>query len=291
MDVVRRPRAPPRLAAPPLPCARASRRRPDTASSFRRSRRGRGPRRPHPYERRWFRPCRGPRRRDALRPDQSPTRSVACDAEVPFGGFAGNMVSPANASRRRAFGHPSLVPTLSSRRPPPLEQESPRHSDDRPLRPAWRRSSRLGNLVDLHGPRPPDDDLLVPEERERSWIGTCLRPNPVVEVRSAGLPVDDPVGRLRSRPGARARGILRRARSAPRQQLRARTRGSARTCASEIRSNRVAAVSSRADLDDCLAHDRARVRGLIHDLEQRDAGSCQPGKDCPRNGGPAPVAR
>ena len=126
--------------------------------------------------------------------------------------------------------HPSLAPTASS--PPasrPLRAGARPRRTRRPAPPAGsRRSSRPGPPPSTSTGRARQTTTFSsPRKVNAPGIGTRLRANPVVEVRSARLPVDDPVGgRCASARSSRARDP---AASAERSAsaAAARTRGSA----------------------------------------------------------------
>ena len=127
--------------------------------------------------------------------------------------------------------HPSRAPTGSgpARALHLLEHEPALAAGDHGRSPSMRdHGPGGGRLVELHRPRAPDDDLLVAEEGERARVGPRLRAHPVVEVRRARLPVDDPVGRRPLRPGARAARVLRRPRGAVPSSSSGRSGGRAR---------------------------------------------------------------
>ena len=222
----------------------------DGRSPSRRARRPRAAPRP---------PCaRGsPRRRGTASSEPSVTTTMrtssprsACTAIVPP---IPSTSSSGCAARTRTRRHPSLAPDRRARprrSGPPRAGARPRRTRRPALRRARRRSSPPARAsASSTGPRAPDDHLLVAEERERAGIRPRLRAHPVVEVRRARLPVDDPVGgscasAMSSHGSDPAGCAVRSARGAA-----ARARAISSTCASAMRAKSVVAVSSGAIVD------------------------------------------
>src|ERR687888_2082630 len=146
--------------------------------------------------------------------------------------------------------------------------------DDRLLAVARDHGSRRSILVELDRPRPPDNELLVPEVRERAGVRPRLRAHPVVEVGRPRFPVDDPVRGSPLRPGARPARVLRGALGGAVEQLRDTLPDELEVRGRDLLvQRRRGLVGSDGQLD--LADDRAGIGGFVRQFGEGKARLCR----------------